>query len=370
MTEIVVVGGGLIGMMCARELAQEGMQVTLVERGKAGGEASWAGGGILSPLYPWRYPDPVNVLAHWSQQIYPALAEALREESGIDPEWTGSGLLVLEAEEKAAAQQWAAQFHTHLEICDQTQVQALEPALGVAVDEALWLPNVAQVRNPRLIQALRGAVLKAGVRLREHTGVNGLRIHADRVQGVETTQGFIAADRVLVAGGAWTAGLLAATGLAVAVEPVRGQMLLFQAASSLLQRISLYQGRYVIPRRDGHILVGSTLERVGFDKSITAPAREDLYQAALTLVPELAACSLERQWAGLRPGSPAGVPYVGPHPHCEGLYVNAGHYRNGVILGPASVRLLVDQLLERASFTDPKPYHFENAMKNTHTPRT
>ena len=363
MTDIVVIGAGLIGMMCARELARAGARVTLLERGEAGRESSWAGGGILSPLYPWRYPDAVSVLARWSQQAYPTLVEALREESGIDPERLDSGLLILDAEEKAVARLWADRFGARLELRDSAGVRALEPALGLAVAEALWLPEVGQVRNPRLTQALRGAVLRAGVELREHTEVRSLRIESGRVRGVETATGTIAAEQVVVAGGAWTAGLLADTGLELPVEPVRGQMLLFRAAPDLLRHISLYQGRYVIPRRDGRVLVGSTLERVGFDKATTETARADLHQAALQLVPALADCPLEQHWAGLRPGSPSGIPCVGPHPHCAGLYLNVGHYRNGVVLGPASVRLLVDQLLGRPSFTAPEPYLFENAMK-------
>ena len=363
MTDIVVIGAGLIGMMCARELAREGARVTLLERGEAGRESSWAGGGILSPLYPWRYPDAVSVLARWSQQAYPALAEALREESGIDPERLDSGLLILDAEEKSAARDWADRFAAELELYDLARVRTLEPALGIEVAEALWLPRVGQVRNPRLTRALRGAVLHAGVELREHTEVRALRIEAQRVRGVETATGFVAAEQVVVAGGAWTAGLLADTGLDLPVAPVRGQMLLFRAAPDLLRHISLYQGRYVIPRRDGRILVGSTLERVGFDKSTTEVARQDLLHAAVRLVPALADCPLEHHWAGLRPGSPSGIPCVGPHPRCTGLYLNVGHYRNGVVLGPASVRLLVDQLLGRPSFTEPGPYQFENAME-------
>jgi glycine oxidase len=363
-TEILVIGAGLIGMMCARELAREGARVTLLERGEAGRESSWAGGGILSPLYPWRYPDAVSVLARWSQQAYPELVEALRAESGVDPERLDSGLLILDAEEKDVARQWAARFDARLELCDATAVRALEPALGFAVAEALWLPRVGQVRNPRLTQALRGAVLRAGVELREHTEVRALRIESGRVRGADTAAGFVAADQVVVAGGAWTAGLLADTGLDLPVVPVRGQMLLFRAAPDLLRHINLYRGRYVIPRRDGRILVGSTLERVGFDKSTTETARQDLHQAAVQLVPALADCPLEHHWAGLRPGSPSGIPCVGPHPRCEGLFLNVGHYRNGVVLGPASVRLLVDQLLGRPSFTAPAPYQVENAMKN------
>ena len=133
-------------------------------------------------------------------------------------------------------------------------------------------------------------------------------------------------------------------------------MLLFRGPVGLVRRIVLSRDRYVIPRRDGRVLVGSTLEHVEFDKSTTPAARAELHREALRLIPALADCAVEHHWAGLRPGSPIGVPFVGEHPRIQGLYVNAGHYRNGVVLGPASARLLADQMLGRTPALDPAPY--------------
>jgi glycine oxidase len=356
MTDCIIIGGGLIGMLTARELAAGGAAVTVLDRGRTGGEASWAGGGILSPLYPWRYADPVSELAAWSQARYPELAGELAEESGIDPQWTRSGLLMLGVEDADLAQAWAGRWGATLEPLDGSAVAACEPALSGSLAEGLWMPDVAQVRNPRLVQALRGSLERRGVRLREGVDVTGLVVSHGRVQGVDTEGGRLAAGAVLMAAGAWSPALLAEAGIGLDVQPVRGQMILFRGSPGLLNRIVLDHGRYVIPRRDGRVLAGSTLEYVGFDKATTTAALDDLKAAAVGLVPALAQLPLERQWAGLRPGSPTGVPFIGAVDGIDGLYVNTGHFRNGVVLGPASARLAADLLLGRSPVVDPQPY--------------
>lgn len=353
--DCLVVGGGLIGMLTARELALAGLRVTVVERGGTGQESSWAGGGILSPLYPWRYPDAVTWLASWGQARYRELCDALRAESGVDPEWTPSGMLVLAPGDGDAAGAWAARHGVALHEEAGADARRREPALGALPERAIWMPDVAQVRNPRLVQALRGSLDHLGVEVLENCAVTGLVLQGGQIQGVATGRGRLAAGTVVVAGGAWSAGLLA-DAVSLDVVPVRGQMLLFRTAPGTLRRILLREGHYVIPRRDGLVLAGSTLEYVGYDKSVTGDARAELWDAAVRLVPALADCPVERHWAGLRPGSPAGVPFIGKAHKFSGLYFNAGHFRNGVVLGPASARLVADLILERAPIVDPTPY--------------
>ncbi len=354
--DCLVVGGGLIGMLTARELHKAGLRVALVERQAVGRESTWAGGGILSPLHPWRYSDAVNALAAWSQDRYPDLLRALHEESGVDPEHVRSGLLIVAGFEPDVARDWAVRWGRELELVTSEAAGALEPSLGVSVELAAWLPTVGQVRNPRFGQALRGSLDRLGVTVLEHRPVTGLSVRGSRVVGVETPEGEIAAGAVVVASGAWSGELLAATGIPLPVVPVRGQMLLYRAEPGVVKRILLDVDHYVIPRRDGRILAGSTMERVGFDKSTTDAALQTLRQAAERLVPALGHYPLERHWAGLRPGSPEGIPYISPHPRIEGLFVNAGHFRNGVVMGPASARLLADLILEREPILDPCPY--------------
>jgi glycine oxidase len=357
-SDILVIGGGVIGLMTAYELAASGAAVTLVEMGDTGQQASWAGGGILSPLYPWRFAGAVTALAGWSQQVYPALCTELFETTGIDPEYSTSGLMVLDTEDHREALAWAAAADAKLETLTRAQITEKEPGLVTDVREALWLADIGQVRNPRLTKALRTAI-EPRVAIREREEVLELKVQDGRVHGVRTTRGEVRAERVVVCTGAWTAELLAKLGHKPDIRPVRGQMILFSAKPGQIRHLTLYRERYVIPRRDGRVLIGSTLEEAGFDKRTTAEAKEELYRLATGLFPLLKRSPIEDHWAGLRPGSPSGIPYIGPYPNAEGLYVNAGHFRNGLVTGPASARLLADLLLGREPILPPSPYGLE-----------
>ncbi|GAB2778391.1 glycine oxidase ThiO [Halomonas shantousis] len=357
MNDFLIIGGGVIGMMTALQLADAGHKVTLLERGQCGREASWAGGGIVSPLYPWRYSAPISALSSWSEGFYPELALRLLEETGIDPEYRQKGLLYLRVDDEALALEWARKVGKPLERVDADFLYTKEPNAAPGFDTALWMPTLGSIRNPRLGKALR-ARLQAmpQVELREGVEVTGLRAANGRIEGVETREGPVAAERIIVCGGAWARELLASVEVELPVRPVRGQMILFKAPPGLVERVVLMDGRYVIPRSDGRVVAGSTLEEVGFDKATTDEARTSLYESAIRIVPALADCEVEHHWAGLRPGSPDGVPMIGAVTGIDGLYVNAGHYRNGLVLAPASTRLLVDQLLGREPILDPAPY--------------
>ncbi|MES9968636.1 MAG: glycine oxidase ThiO [Candidatus Thiodiazotropha sp.] len=355
MTECLIVGGGIIGMLTANELHSAGVAVTLIEKGNPGRESSWAGGGIISPLYPWRYADAVSRLAQWSQAHYPALARMLIDAGGPDPEYLDSGLLILEPGDNDEAVKWSERFHQPLLLMDQSGIDQCQPGLQTDAKEALWLPDVSQIRNPRLTKSLYHAI-RNKIEIREHTEATQLLIEQGRVRGVNTPSGEIQADRVIICAGAWSGSLLNGILAPPKIEPVLGQMIIFRHRPGEISPIVLHNDRYIIPRKDGRVLAGSTLEYRGFDKHTTNEAKQALQAYAHAHFPQLAEAKIEHHWAGLRPGSPNGIPYIGPVPEISGLFVNAGHFRNGVVLGPASARLMADLLLGREPILDPSAY--------------
>lgn len=338
--DFLIGGGGVIGLSSALELARQGASVTVLERGTCGGESSWAGGGILSPLLPWDYPPAVTDLTQLSCQLFPEWVTRIAEISGIDPEYRVSGLRVLPPFDAEKAVRWCAGHGVRLE----------------QDGEGLWLPDVAQVRNPRLMKALRLALERMGVRIVEQAEVTGIVSTEDRVVRLDTTAGSFAAERYVVAAGAWSKKLLGKQGVQLEIKPVRGQMLLYRAQPGMLRQIILQNGTYLIPRADGHILVGSTLEDVGFDKATTEEARVALHARALGMLPQLAQAEFVQHWAGLRPASPDNIPTIARHPQMENLFLNSGHFRYGVTMAPASAQILANHLFNREQPFDVSSY--------------
>jgi len=361
MNKIIIIGAGIIGMLTARLLIKAGVSVTIIEQGYAGKESSWAGGGIISPLYPWRYSDPVTHLAQWGQTHYPELLEEIRLNSGIDPEYIQSGLLYLDIEDELQeALEWEKKHDYAFEPVSGEALKTIEPGLdfsSFAANKQGWFTSsIGQVRNPRLVRALREDLLRLGVIIEQQTQAISFITQGEQLKGVLTDRGSFYADQVVVAGGAWSARLLEQWLKAPKIAPVKGQMIVFKAEPGVVSRIVLSKGRYVIPRKDGRVVLGSTLEFNDFDKTTTDDVLHELMQEAYRIIPALRHYPVEKQWAGLRPGSIDGVPYIGEHPELKNLYLNAGHFRNGVVIGLASCQLLVDQLLGQDAVIEPTPY--------------
>ncbi len=355
--DVIVVGAGVFGLLTARELGRAGLSVLLLDRAQPGREASRASAGILSPLYPWRVRAPLQALAHWSQQYYPVLVDDLRRDTVIDPELVNSGMLVFGDDERQVAQAWARYGARPLDVLDPRQVVACEPALGGSpARSAVFLPTVSHVHSSRLMRALTESVYGSGIPIREDLEVTGIASRDGRITGVMTAAGEIAAERVVISAGAWSGELLKSLGVAGDVRPVKGQVIQFDGPPGLLTRILLDRGCYIIPRRSGSIVVGSTVEEAGFDRDATDEARDQLQEFAARLLPALGNLKVERHWAGLRPATRDELPYIGAHPEMRGLYLNTGHFRHGLTTAPASARLLADVVLERSPILDPSEY--------------
>jgi glycine oxidase len=329
--DILVIGAGVAGLSTAWALHRRGHRVAVVERGDIGRESSWAGAGILSLLMPWNYSAALAELAERSVGQYPGWLADIGQASPLDPEYLRSGMLVV-GDASPVAQAWLKR-HPAPET----------PAALAAFGPGLWLPDVAQVRNPRLLHALVDALRRSGVAIHEHAGDIRLETADSQVSAAVGNRRW-QADRYVVAAGAWSAELLGPLAAALPVRPVRGQMLLYKAEPGRLPCILFDDGKYLVPRADGHILAGSTLEEVGFDKSTTGEARAALHDLVRRHLPDVADRGPVMHWAGLRPGSPDNVPIVDRHPKLANLYVNAGHFRYGVTLAPACAELLADRI--------------------------
>ena len=348
-----MVGGGLQGLCTAAELARGGVHTALLEQDKPTQRSSWAAGGILSPLYPWREPTALQALIRWNQKHYPGLTDELVRVTGLDPEWQQCGMYIAAMNETEAAQRWAKTHKVRLRYTHDRE--SFAPLLTADTGGLISLPEVAQLRPPRLLQALRQYLLHLGVVLKEQIRVDRLLLHGQQLEGVHTQDGPWQAKQVVIAAGAWSSRLL--PGLNAPIKPIRGQIICYQTKPDYLPHIIVRDGYYAIPRRDGLVLVGSTLEDVGFDNRVTCRVRQELMQAAEQLLPGLEQFKVVHQWSGLRPaGASDQLPFIGAHPEIKGLYLNTGHYRNGILLAPGSARLLVDLMLGKQPIVSSRPF--------------
>lgn len=344
MADCVIVGGGLVGLTTAYTLNQRGLDITVIEQRRLGGSASWAAGGILSPMYPWRYPDEVVQLASSGAHQYPALSAELASATGVDPEWFPCGLLTLDIPENKSLVAWADRTGTALEVCPKEWVNKQIPSMSFD-GAAAWMKQVATIRTPRLIKALHSYLRQRGVALVESHKVTGLIRDGNRAVGVDLGGNKCLGERVVIASGAWSGLPLADLPEMPPIYPVRGQIIHLDAPEDFISTMILKENKYLIPRKSGSILVGSTTENVGFEERITPEARNELHDFALNLFPELAGRRVINHWCGLRPGSDDSIPYICVHPHVENLYFNTGHFRNGIVMAPAAAELLAKIML-------------------------
>ena len=354
--KVVVVGGGVAGCMTALTLRKRGCEVTLVERNvvasQTSGESSWAGAGILFPLLPWMYSEVVNQLTLTGASLYPAFFDELREQTGIDPEYWQCGMMLLPAFDQAVARQWCEShgFVSEPVAADALPVQSLTPGDG------LWIPAVGQARPPNVLKALRQALLLNGIELREGTELQPLS-DTRRLTEWRTTKGeVLQADRFVVTSGAWSFELLKANAMKLNIKPMRGQILLYQQPAKALEHMIYREGFYMVPRKDGLLLAGSTLEDVGFDPATTDKVRTELAAKAEAIMPALRDMPILKHWSGLRPGTPENLPVIAAHPQIENLFLNTGHFRYGLTMAPCSAQMVASLICGGEPLHDTRPF--------------
>jgi len=333
----------------ALELARRGADVTLIEAEQPGVRATGASAGMLAPQYESSGPGPWFELAVRARNEYAEFVRRVEELADWRIGYRADGMLVANrtvAEENAAREglAWQTALGLNGAILDSREAAKLHAGLARDIRSWLWLPDEAQVDAQRLSVALGPAVQAAGVRIRHGQTVVELLFGQGRITGARTVAGNVfRAANVVLAAGAWS-GTIAGLPRALAVRPVRGQMLrLLPKAIPGWPLVATHDAKYLVPRENGTVLVGSTMEDVGFDDRVSE-RRFELAEHAAALVPALADAPVVESWAGLRPMTPDGWPILGPAPELEGLFYNTGHGRNGILLTPQTARLTADHI--------------------------
>jgi glycine oxidase len=358
MADCCIIGGGVIGLSLARELARRGAAVEVLCRDPLDRTASWAAAGIFPPVVGGDGGTGVERFTAWSDRLHWEWALELADETGIDNGLRRCGGLHVAGSAAGrtrlagALERWQGQGVRSIP-CDGPEIAAAEPALAGAVADGtiatgVVLPDEAQIRTSRHLDALFAACRSRGVTI-THATVHGLDITGDRVTGVRTESGTIHADRYCLAAGAWSGGLAKELGLELRTRPIRGQIVLLRLPQQVLTRIVSFGLDYLVPRPDGRLLVGATIEDVGFDPVTTAEAEADLLGVARRLLGDLPPHLVERTWAGLRPGSVDGLPTLGRGPRCHNAWVAAGHFRAGIHQSTGSAVLVADMMLGQRS---------------------
>lgn len=345
--DVVVVGGGVIGLSVARALAHKGMgKVVIIERGELGKEASFAAAGMLAPQAEANEADDFFKLCCRSRGLYPTFASELFAETGIDIELDQTGTLYCafsehDQQEIESRYDWQQQAGLLVERLTAQEALDLEPNIAATLHAALKFPADIQVENRQLLLALIAASQKLGVRSYTETKVDSLEVQRGRIAGVNTSRGFLSARIVVVASGAWTSFIKTANAAPqISIEPVRGQMVCYETEPAIARHVIYSPRGYVVPRRDGRLLAGSTTEEVGFKKEVTEAGLQLIRTNACEITPVLSKLTPVDSWAGLRPRALDELPVLGKASETEGLFFATGHYRNGILLAPLTGELI------------------------------
>jgi glycine oxidase len=366
--KIVIVGGGIIGCSCALELAKAGCAVTLLERATPGAEASGAAAGLLAPLGE-SADTAFAKLAIESWRCYPEVVRDLRERTGIDVEYVTHGTIypLATAEDVRAAEarlrhEWA--HEVGIQAWDAGDIRSREPALSSEIRGAMFVRGDHWVNNQRLVVAYAQAAAAAGVALMTGAEVSRVVVEDGHARGVVVEGERYEADAVLLAAGAWTAALAASFGGKLRIEPRRGQMIALSHVPPVITHAIHGDDVYLVPRPSGELLIGATVERVGFQRAVTASAVAGLLTAAMALVPALANLPISRTWCGFRPWAPDSLPILGPWPGVGGLFVATAHYRNGILLAPITARLMTEMMTHGQPSLDIKEFLPDRFIKD------
>jgi glycine oxidase len=369
--DVAIAGGGLIGASIAFELAQAGLRVGVFERGEPGREASWASAGILSPAP--ESPSMISMvpMARASMALYPALVASVEEFTGASVGFRTKGTIdILFSRDALSDLSTLIALHHGMglkaEPLRPEDARELEPSLSLELEAAALRPDEASIDNRAFTQAMLQAAKKSGAEVFSDSGAVAIRREGDRCVGLKLQNENIEANWTVIAAGCFSAHIEGVKEYAP-VRPAKGQMISLRSEEVKIERVLWGEKVYIVPRNDGRILAGATVEYVGFDKHVTAGGVEKILAAAIEVVPGLASARIEETWAGLRPDSPDHLPILGPT-DSVGLLIATGHFRSGVLLTPITARLIREWITDRSVSIDwdrLSPMRFANARRET-----
>jgi glycine oxidase len=345
--DVVIIGGGIIGCSIAWRLAQAGLQVTLIERGNIGEQASWAAAGLLAPHSEAGHRDDFFNLSVGSLALWPGFARELEEESGIDVEYRTDGAIYLAVDETERQQidGWLAlkgNSESDPRAVPAAELASLEPEISAGLADGIFFPGDHQVDNRLVMRALSAVIRDRGAEVLEGRAVDALSVTSGRIDGLIVDGERIDCGKVVIAAGCWSSSLAATAGLNLPLVPARGQMLAVRGPN--LTRVVHGAGCYLVPRCDGRLLIGATVEYAGFERAVTVAGLRSLFDAAVRLVPSIESSVVVESWSGLRPDTPDHLPILGAS-GIRGLTLATGHFRNGILLAPITAQLVAEAVL-------------------------
>jgi glycine oxidase len=358
--DVIIVGAGIVGCSIAYHLSKKGVSCLVFDRGAVAQEASAASAGMLGAMMETDAPGPLVHLALESQTRYPRLSGMLFEESGIDIEYTECGTIGVarNEEEKAALLQkceFAQSFGQRVEWLETKQLQEFEPGLSEELLGGVNIPGDHQIQSPKAARAFYTAAERMGALFMEHTPVFQFITEGSKVVGVETSIGRFYANHVVLASGSWSPGLMKNLGIELPVYPVKGQCYSAILPEGLKHTVFALKC-YLMPKRDGTVLVGATQEEVGFDKETRVEAIAYLHEIAASMVPAMRNAVFVRTWTGFRPGNPQLKPFLGPVDGWDGLLLATGHFRKGTLLAPITGEIITSIVTGESSPVDWSPF--------------
>jgi glycine oxidase len=370
--DVAVVGAGIIGLSAAFELSTAGLRVVVLDRQEPGLESSWAAAGMLAPGPDSPRATALVPLAKESFALYPGFVSAIEDASSKSVSFEREGTLeVFPGPSGEVAQSEFLEAHRRFglgaEIIDLAAARRMEPSLNSHASAVAWLPDEATVDPRLLVQAVAAAATNRGAQIRANYSVTSLILDGDRCLGVLANNERISARHVLIAAGAFCGNIEKGIARCAPTRPVRGQMLALKHPDVRLTRVLRSEKGYLVPRSDGRIIAGSTLEDAGFEKNVTQEGQQKILSAAIELAPALAGVEILEKWSGLRPGTPDDLPILGPT-DIEGLLVATGHYRNGILLAPVTAELVREWITAGKTQSDVgafSPLRFQNPKSNS-----